>query len=220
MTIHDLTEDHKSVNKNLPGSPVRQPVHWKTLDRYFTHSLDNITQGRWWTMVTGAISHKDLDHISKNLISFISLTSMAINEGVSNGQLFCICLGSAVAGAAAQLWHYSRLVKRDRLQRGRRWIASRTALGASGIVSGLSIAIAVGWPHSKVQFDVPLLRRPPTLPVWAVPVLSCAYDMWMLTDESSKIGHHAHLGGALFGGLYSFFAWRGSNLIGLRYQWW
>lgn len=220
MTIHDLNRDLKGANTDLLGSPVDQPVHWKTLDRHFLHSLDNIAQGRWWTILTGAISHRDLDHIGKNLISFISLASMAINRSVSNGQLFCVCLGSAVAGAAAQLWHYSRLVKRDRRGLGRRWIVSRGALGASGIVSGLSIAIAVAWPHSKVQMSVPLLRRPPTLPVWAVPVFSCVYDMWMLTNESSGIGHHAHLGGALFGGLYSFFAWRGSNLVGLSYQWW
>ncbi|KAK3402146.1 hypothetical protein B0T20DRAFT_403592 [Sordaria brevicollis] len=210
VTIHDLPRAPISSNRTASGASLfGQPAHWKTLYQHFTHSLDNLAQGRWWTMVTGAISHNELEHIGKNLVAFVCLASIAIDCGVSNGQLIWISLGSAVAGGAAQLWHNSRLLENDRLLRARGVYVSYRALGASGIVSGLSVAVALCSPDSLVQLSVPFLRRPPTVPVWTLPVFSCAWDMWMLNDPSSRIAHHAHLGGALFGGLYAFIARRG-----------
>ncbi|ESA42223.1 hypothetical protein GE21DRAFT_9079 [Neurospora crassa] len=210
-TIHDLNRDQGGASSERFGSFLslqNEANHLQTLRRHFTISLDNTAQGRWWTIFGGAVSHQDLDHIVKNLTTFISVATIGINRGLSNGQLLCVCLGSAVAGSVAQLWHFTHKIERDRQSRRRGVIMTRYGLGASGIVSGLSVAVAVVFPYTQVQKFAGMLPMPLTLQLWTVPLISFAYDMWMLNDESSKIGHGAHLGGAIFGGLYSFFALR------------
>ncbi|KAK3342996.1 hypothetical protein B0H65DRAFT_428239 [Neurospora tetraspora] len=219
-TIHDLNRGQEDASSKRSGSFLslqNEANHLQTLRRHFTISLDNSAQGRWWTILTSAVSHQDLDHIVKNLTTFISVASIGINRGLSNGQLFCVCLGSAVAGSVGQLWHFAHKVERDRQSRRRGVIMTRYGLGASGIVSGLSVAMAMLFPYTPVQKFAGMLPLPLPLQLWTVPLISFAYDLWMLNDESSKIGHGAHLGGAIFGGLYSFFALRGLSLTPHRW---
>ncbi|KAH7630435.1 hypothetical protein B0T09DRAFT_148536 [Sordaria sp. MPI-SDFR-AT-0083] len=218
-TIHDLNMHQEGASSGQSESFLslqNEAKHMQTLRRHLTISLDNLAQGSWWTMFTSAVSHQNLEHIGKNMLTFISLATMGINMGLSNGQLFCVCLGSAVSGSMAQLWHFVRKVEGDRQSRRQGIIQTRYGLGASGIVSGLSVALAVAFPYAAMRVDVPLLTIPPTVPLWVIPFGSFAYDLWMLGDDSSKIRHAAHLGGALFGGLYSFVAWKGLNFTPYR----
>ncbi|KAK1776116.1 hypothetical protein QBC45DRAFT_420405 [Copromyces sp. CBS 386.78] len=207
-TIHDLTREHEEASLNQAGL---QPLY-----RHFMVSLDNIAQGRWWTMLTSTVSHKDFSHLCKNMLAFIGVASIGINRGLSNGKLFCVCLGSAVAGSVAHLWHSAHKAKRARQNRRLGVIRTAPALGASGIVSGLSVAVAVVFPYETVHTGSGFLPIPLTIPLWTIPFGSFAYDLWMLGDESSRIGHAAHLGGAVFGGLYSLAAWRGLSFIPWR----
>lgn len=202
-TLRDLRREEKQ-GRDVLWQPEARPLR-----RHFTLSLDNIAQGRWWTVLTSAVSHVDLDHVFKNMVAFVGAASIAINTGVSNGKVFSVCLGAAIAGSLGQLWHYEHKAKRDRQKHQLGVIRTTLSLGASGAVSGLSIAMAVLFPHAKTKSSLGFLPVPLTIPLWAIPFGSMAYDVWKLGDESSRIAHAVHIGGAIFGGLYSFVAWKG-----------
>lgn len=160
---------------------------------HFVLSRRNLRQGRWWTRATGALSHQTWDHLSGNLYAFWIYADSALRFGCYDAVgLAALVLGSAVAGSAAQLWEWDR-DRRDRLGLGLG--ARATGLGASAAVNGLAAAVTVLRPLAPVA--APCL--PTSVPLYLYTLGYFAYDYFSIGSAASRVGHSAHVGGALFG---------------------
>ncbi|KAH9899112.1 hypothetical protein F4778DRAFT_742185 [Xylariomycetidae sp. FL2044] len=166
----------------------------------FTLGPRNIRQGRWWTLLTAAISHQHPGHLAANMVSFYTYTELALRGGVSPSGLVVLSVCSALAGS------YATLV--DWKHKGVHYAAS---LGASGMVCGLAMATTLINPRQPVQ--IKSIPRP--VPLWAFTATMFAYDMYQLSNMKSKIGHAGHIGGALCGAVYYFLRLRRINRWGL-----
>jgi hypothetical protein len=85
--------------------------------------------------------------------------------------------------------------------------AGAPLIGASGGVMAVLAAFIWYYPRQTL-----LVYGVLPVPAWALGLLYLASDIGGLGDNTSKVAHVAHLGGALFGILY---AWRGWSLEGL-----
>ena len=72
-----------------------------------------------------------------------------------------------------------------------------SALGASGATSGLVIAFCFFAPNAWFTF--------PPLPAWALAIAYFGITAWLSRLPNQRIGHDAHMGGMLFGGVYVLF---------------
>ncbi|KAK3068120.1 hypothetical protein LTR53_014554 [Teratosphaeriaceae sp. CCFEE 6253] len=156
----------------------------------FTLSWANVRDGRLWTVITSAFSHTALWHFGFNMLAFRSFASgLSWFPGIGAFHLLALSLGSGLAGSAA--W----LATKDR--QGRQG-AREAALGASGIVMGVGSAVSCLMPTAAVNF----MFIPVPVPLWAVTAGYLAFDSYFLHSETSRIGHAAHLGGAVWGLAY------------------
>ena len=155
------------------------------LTDHFVFSRRNLRQGRWWTWVTSGLSHQTWDHVTGNLYAFYVYADCALLFGYDAAGLAVLALGSALAGSAAQLWEWDR----------RNLGARPSALGASALVNGLAAAVTVLRPLALVA--TPWL--PASVPLYLYTLGYFAYDFCSIGSAASRVGHSAHVGGALFG---------------------
>ncbi|KAI0840302.1 hypothetical protein F5Y06DRAFT_253740 [Hypoxylon sp. FL0890] len=168
------------------------PSHYEAV-RYmidnYTLSIRNLREGRWYTILTSAISHYDFSHLIFNMISFNTFTRCAIEiGGLRAPTILALGVGSAIASGTAWIFEWYRKGTYD-----------MSGLGASGVVSGIGSAMACMMP--KQRFNVFFI--PVGIPLWALMLGYIAYDSYgVRRPEKSNIGHAAHLGGAAFGALF------------------
>ncbi|KAH9883849.1 hypothetical protein F4778DRAFT_615498 [Xylariomycetidae sp. FL2044] len=161
-----------------------------TLDymyKNFTLTTENIREGRWWTLLSSTVSHRDPLHLLFNMISFNAMASCAVFTGLSVPTLLTLGVGSGIVSSTAQLLSPQMMNKEY-----------AHALGASGIVSGFVTAMALARPYIPMQF----MFIPIGVPLWVIALGYFAYDTYRLNDENSIIGHAAHVGGAGFGAIF------------------
>ncbi|KAK7931623.1 hypothetical protein PG985_002335 [Apiospora marii] len=164
----------------------------------FVLSIRNLRAGRWWTLLTHAISHRGLSHLASNMAAFHTFASIAMR--------LCDPLkGSAAAGGLAQVldWRYRQgdgmVLRRGNLQ----IIKSHQGLGASAITAGLAMAVTVLRPSMLVSS--PLLPSMP-MPMWVFGLYWFLYDWYELgtvPEDGMLVGHAGHLGGMVFGAVYA-----------------
>ncbi len=178
------------------------------LTNHFTLKLDDVKQERWWTLITPAFSHVDPDHIIGNRTAFSTFSKFLTTCGIGPTSYSLLILGSAISGNLAFLYQASQ-----RQPRGWAYLTSfftqRTelrALGLSGVVMGLGVAISLTIPRVKV-----LVFGAVRMPMWLLMLLYILYDTARLTDQSSTVGHAAHLGGAAFGAVF-YLLWMRNTL--------
>lgn len=168
------------------------------LSENFTLSAMNWNAGRYYTLLTSAFSHQNFIHFLFNMVAFQAFGSiLALVPGVGAMHITSLCIGSAIAGSFA--WLYQRN-SNPRILNGVTGAAGveYSALGASGMVMGAGLAATCLMPRAPMA----LLFPPVSMPLWALMGLYVGIDMYMLGDGSSRIGHSAHLGGALYGLMY------------------
>ena len=73
-----------------------------------------------------------------------------------------------------------------------------SGLGASGMVMGAGMAAACLMPTAPMGLIFP----PVVLPLWVLTAVYVGIDTYFLHSETSRIGHSAHLGGAIYGAAY------------------
>jgi membrane associated rhomboid family serine protease len=158
------------------------------LKQNFLLSVENLREGRWWTLVTSAFSHISLGHLFVNMLAFHQLGQVLVyTPGLKAGRHFGILiLGSILAGSAAFLSHESTIHPG----------AQRVGLGFSSAVAGVVTAAACLMPYQQV-----LLFGVIPLPLWALGLGYIAYDTYSM-DGDTTVAHDAHIGGAVFGGAY------------------
>ncbi|EGG17129.1 hypothetical protein DFA_08111 [Cavenderia fasciculata] len=84
-----------------------------------------------------------------------------------------------------------------------RWHRPTYGLGASGAISGVMVTFAALWP--KATF---MIYGIVPAPAWLLVGGYLAYDAYKeyyKNQHTSKVAHSAHLGGALYGGLFYLF---------------
>lgn len=184
----------------------RQTLH--ILNKHFTFKLADISQKRWWTLITPAFSHSEFHHLAGNLVAFSGISGMLLTSGIRPLRYGLLILGSAISAHLTFLYHASQrrqpvwwwafLMPRIELQ----------ALGLSGVVMGLIAALSLAAPTARVD-----VTRRQSLPAWLLMALYVFYDSSRLDDLTSEVGHAAHLGGAAFGAVFYFVALRGNRAL-------
>ncbi|TKA68024.1 hypothetical protein B0A49_07926 [Cryomyces minteri] len=157
---------------------------------YGTVSYAGVKNGNYAPLVTAAFSHLAPLHFAVNAWSLYLFGGLlAAHPGLGFAHILSLCLGAAVAGNAAYVYDASQKAPRA---------AARPALGASGVVMGFGTALSLLAPHVKL-YVFPL---PVPLPIWVVVGGFTLVDAYLKDSAASRVGHAAHLGGALAGAVY------------------
>ena len=178
-------------------------VLWKSAEREsaleafmienFLVSTLHLQEGHIWTLVTSAFSHSELWHLGLNMLVLWSFGLM-LEQFWQRRVFVSFYLLAAVSGSVCYCLTSSYLLGNNALP----------GLGASGAVSGLLMAYALHFPHRKI-----LLFGVLPLPAYVGVIGFVGIDVWGLVEQSRgggfSIGHGAHLGGALAGGLMWLF---------------
>ncbi|KAF2166207.1 hypothetical protein M409DRAFT_66698 [Zasmidium cellare ATCC 36951] len=175
----------------------------------------NLQAGRNHTLITSAFSHREPGHFLFNMVSFHAFgTVLATVSGVRAAHVIALAVGSAAAGSVAWLYHL-RTSKRPQstIQKSKGVFSSfgggqiarhiYVGLGASGMVMGLGAAATCLRPSAPMN----LMFIPISIPLWAITALYFGVDAYYLNSDS-KVGHSAHLGGAVFGATFYLLALR------------
>ncbi|KAK1983485.1 rhomboid family protein [Colletotrichum cereale] len=178
------------VFSSLPINRVRLSDF---LRRYFMLSPSD---PRCLTLFTSAFSHIQPLHLFVNMSTYKTYVESFYQLGISPIRFILLAVGSGLAASYAHVYN-------ARHRRGAKTIAERSAVGASGVLTGLGTALACMFPTLKVR----LSGTNQVLPLRVVVLGMFAVDAYCLsTDRETGVGHAGHLGGALFG--LAYFLWR------------
>lgn len=179
--------------------------HVEIIIRNFMSSLTNYREGRWWTLLTSTIMHISFTHLLMNMCFLVGFRTSFILLGP---RAFVITwLGAGVFSSAASLIHetikektaaktiFSGSFDRDNTD-GHQTVGS---LGASGSLVGLFALLTCMMPWQPTY----LMMIPIPIPAWQLLSGGAAFSLAALQfGWLPRIGHDAHLGGAVFGVLY------------------
>lgn len=137
--------------------------------------------GRWYQMLTSGFLHVDLGHLFMNMFTLFFFGPPI--ERVLGGKGFAILyLGSLFAGSLLTLLLY----RKDRNYR---------ALGASGAVTGVVFAFVLFYPTAPLYiFFIPI-----GIPAFLFAIGYLTISIVGTRTRTGRIGHAAHLGGAIGG---------------------
>ena len=169
------------------------------LNDHFIHSLRNMKEGRYYTIVTSAFMHESLLHLAMNMVGLWSFGRVLVS-GIGVPSFLVLYFGSVIAGGLTQdyIWE-----KRDMWNAG--------GLGASGGVLGLFAATACIIPRGQMGF----LFIP--MPMWAGAALMVGLSVGGMQDRwLPGLGHAAHLGGMAFGAFWWLVAIRRGRIYRRR----
>lgn len=184
-------------------------LHWwgdDVLGNRLAFSPDAWDDQRYWTLLTYAWAHAvpvGTDrwlhwlfwlHILSNMVPIVCL-GPALEDMLGHGRYLGLYLGSAVVAALTWFAAVTHLGGGGDVDDG--------IVGASGAVFAVIVAVATAAPRVPVMvlllFVVPLHMSMRALAFVIVGLeVACAVFHWM-----PEVAHSAHLGGALFGFLYT-----------------
>lgn len=149
----------------------------------FMSSERNLQAGRWWTILSSAVSHRDFMHLAANMITFHAFTTSAWMLGLSPLSIATVGMASAASCSIAQIADFKR--------KG----VSTQALGASGLVAGLAGYVTVIAPRlSFTLFFIPV-----PIPLYVLTPALLAWDVYNADNIQSSVGHAGHIGGTCCG---------------------
>ena len=172
------------------------------MHRHFMVSLESVSNGRLWTLLTANFSHQGFWHLALNMYmlwSFGSVSVLALG-GPGFARLYLYGAAGCVAVAlGADFLRYRRdAVAARRLGRG---IQLTSHLGASGAVNALVVFACALQPMQQW-----LIWGVLPLPACVVAALFIGYDVYAAGSRDG-VSHFGHLGGAAVGAL-SFLMFR------------
>jgi membrane associated rhomboid family serine protease len=168
------------------------PSRRKFMFKNFTMSSDGVIhQHRYHTLLTSMFSHKDIFHLSSNMITFYFFSTNVLYSLGSQRFIQLYIGGGLFSGLTLILWPYSV---------PRTWPARykvntySPALGASGAVNAIVMYSILSAPREiiLVNFLLPL----PAALFGGLFILKDSYELY---HGGGNIGNAAHLGGAFFG---------------------
>ncbi|KAG0084979.1 hypothetical protein BGZ92_009402 [Podila epicladia] len=168
--------------------------------RNFTDSAQNLREGRVWTLVTSAFSHKEWYHIILNTMVLLSFGD-PVWRMLGTRRFLTVYLGSAVAASLSSVAYYSHLEPYLRkMQNKPRSNNVHYSLGASGAVMGITTAFACVYPMSQYSLFFVI-----NMPAAALIGLFGAYELYnVLAVNTGRFDSAGHLGGGMFGAAYYF----------------
>ncbi len=152
----------------------------RLLERALFHIGAMRRRGEWYRMVSSGFIHGGPGHLFMNMITLFFF-GPALENGLGSTNFAMIYFLSLLAGSAwALMENYRDLNYR--------------ALGASGAISGVTVAFAMFAPFALLfVFFIPM----PAIVFAVVYIVFSAYASG--SGRQDGIGHGAHLGGALMG---------------------
>lgn len=153
----------------------------RIIARFAASPYEIRTEGRWYQTITSGFLHADLGHLIFNMIT-LYFFGPPIESVLGGGGFLVLYLGSLMGGSLLSVLLYSR----DSRYR---------SVGASGAVSGVVFSFVLFRPFAPLYlFFIPI-------PIPAV-LFAAAYILVSFIGakrRSGRIGHAAHLGGAVTG---------------------
>lgn len=145
----------------------------------------------WWRFFTGAFLHADLMHLAFNMIALYSFGKAL--EGVVFKELFEAKAGLYFAGLYIGGLLFADIYSFEK-HKNDIWYNS---LGASGAVSAVIFSFIIFFPFSTIGvFFIPM-------PAIVFAILYTIYSIYAGRRGGDNINHGAHLGGAVFGIIYT-----------------
>ncbi|KAF9130578.1 hypothetical protein BGW39_002934 [Mortierella sp. 14UC] len=168
--------------------------------RNFTDSLQNLKEGRVWTLVTSAFSHKEWYHILLNSMVLLSFGD-PVWRLLGTRRFLAVYLGSGIAASLSSIFYYATLEPYLRRQQHKPPNKSiHYSMGASGSIMGITTAFACVYPMSQYSLFFVI-----TMPAAALIGLFGAYELYnVLAANTGRFDSAGHLGGGLFGAAYYF----------------
>jgi membrane associated rhomboid family serine protease len=138
-------------------------------------------------LVSAGFLHADFTHLLFNMITLYFFAPTVINVFGAMGFLI-IYFGAIISGNIFSLFLY----------KNQGWYS---AIGASGGVSGILFAAIAVFPHIGIGF----IFIPISIPGYVFGLLYFGYSVYMMLNPRphDNVGHAAHLGGAIFGLLFT-----------------
>ena len=170
------------------------------LQRNSVCSLENIHQGRWWTLLTSSITHFELMHLGINMYMIyqwapLILTNYGLAHFAGIWSVGAICC----SGASLLLDVYRR--RRGRISSNERVDPTEQfggSVGASGSLSGILMLLAMVAPSMGVAiWGILPMTLGQLQPVIAIGSVAAMWFGW-----APRVGHAGHLGGMAGGWLY------------------
>ncbi|KAG0310858.1 hypothetical protein BGZ99_010512 [Dissophora globulifera] len=168
--------------------------------RNFTDSAQNLREGRIWTLLTAAFSHKEWYHIILNTMVLLSFGD-PVWLMLGTRRFLAAYLGSAIASSLSSIGYYSYMEPYLRkLQHKPKSNTAHFSLGASGAIMGITTAFACVHPWSQYSLFFVI-----NMPAVALIGLFGAYELYnVLSTNTGRFDSAGHLGGGLFGAGYYF----------------
>ena len=151
------------------------------IDRMLFRPYTLVRKNEWDRLITSGFVHMDGMHLLFNMLSFFffAFTLERVIGTVSFLLLYVI--GLALSELGTWLKHRNN--------------PQYASLGASGAVLAVMFAYIIYFPTSKLS----LLILPIPIPAPLFAVLYLAYSWWQAKQNSGRVNHDAHFGGALVG---------------------
>lgn len=137
--------------------------------------------GRWYQLVSSAFLHADLGHLFLNMMTLFFFGPL-VEHALPGWRYLVLYLGSTLAGSVwTLLAHYREPQYR--------------ALGASGAISGVVFSFVLFEPLAKIFiFLIPI-----GIPAFLYAIGYVVFSVFGMRKRLGRIGHEAHLGGAIGG---------------------
>jgi membrane associated rhomboid family serine protease len=156
------------------GSPV-------LIKRFAESPYEIVRYGRWHQLLTSGFLHADLGHLFMNMITLYYF-GPAMESFLGGPRFLILYLGSMLAGSLLTL-----ALRRNE--------PSYRAVGASGAISGVLFSFVLFRPLAPIYiFLIPI-----GIPAVLFAVGYVAISILGMRSRWGRIGHEAHLGGALGG---------------------
>ncbi|KAF7776387.1 hypothetical protein Agabi119p4_4780 [Agaricus bisporus var. burnettii] len=153
------------------------------MNQNFTNSVNNLKDGRLWTVISSAFSHQDVGHIFFNMFTFYFMGDHLL-RGIGSRQFLFLYLGGGIVSSLTSMAYSHYVRHRD-----------RPAHGASGAVYSVIAAIACFAPRLTFQ-----LYGIVPVPAWLVVSGIFTWDAYnSLKDSGGTTDSVGHVGGLLAG---------------------
>ncbi|TFK27084.1 hypothetical protein FA15DRAFT_567481, partial [Coprinopsis marcescibilis] len=167
-----------------------QAVVW--MFKNFTSSIENLKQGRFWTLLTSCFSQRDFSHIIFNAFTFY-FTAPAVLYMLGARKFLWVYIGGGLVSSATSLIYANYITQSD-----------RPSLGASGAIFSIVTFLACAAPTMifRLYGIVPV-------PAWLLVSGLFGYDAYQTVNKTQgTVDTVGHIGGVL-AGIAFFIAMRG-----------
>lgn len=137
--------------------------------------------GKWFQLVSSGLLHADLGHLLFNMITLFFFGPY-LEARLGAVDFLVVYFGSMVAGSLVTVIRHYRE-------------PNYRAIGASGAVSGVIFGFILFEPLAKIRF----FFIPIGIPAFLFAIGYVAVSVFGMRTRMGRIGHDAHLGGAIAG---------------------